>query len=185
MHVGILYVKKKKKKKSRPTDPILKFFVVCLFVCLFVYFRGLINKIESIIHFIIFSVTSYILLLFRKDKLIFCGFLYHVFLSMHCSVNVCWLFITWYCFTSWNLFQVLYHIISWEPEGRYCSAKMFRWEPEGRYRCTKSMAIAPFWFSTEHLWTAITPFWLSTDNLQYVEFMNHHSNSFHGPKLLF
>ena len=23
------------------------------------------------------------------------------------------------------------------------------------------MAIAPFWFSTEHLWTAITPFWLS------------------------
>ena len=26
-------------------------------------------------------------------------------------------------------------------------------------------AIAPFWFSTEHLWSAITPFWLSTDNM--------------------
>ena len=48
-------------------------------------------------------------------------------------------------------------IVSWEREGRYCSAKMFRWEPEGCYRCTKSMAKAPFWFSTEHLWTAITP----------------------------
>ena len=29
--------------------------------------------------------------------------------------------------------------------------QLFRREPEGRYRCTKSMAIAPFWFSTEHL----------------------------------
>ena len=35
--------------------------------------------------------------------------------------------------------------VSWEPEGRYCSSKMFLWEPEGRYCCTKSMAIAPFW----------------------------------------
>ena len=55
--------------------------------------------------------------------------------------------------------------VSWEPEGRYCSSKMFHWEPEGRYRCTKSMAIAPFWFSTEHLWSAIAPFWLSADEL--------------------
>ena len=31
-------------------------------------------------------------------------------------------------------------------------SKMFCWELEGRYRCTKSMAIAPFWFSTKHLW---------------------------------
>ena len=41
---------------------------------------------------------------------------------------------------------------------------MFRWEPEGRYYhwlCT----IAPFWFSTEHIWAAITPFWLSTDDM--------------------
>ena len=27
------------------------------------------------------------------------------------------------------------------------------------------MAIAPFWFSMEHLWSAITPFGLSTDNI--------------------
>ena len=44
---------------------------------------------------------------------------------------------------------------------------MFHWEPEGRYCCTKSMAIAPFWFSKEHLWFAIVPFWLSTDNFVY------------------
>ena len=56
------------------------------------------------------------------------------------------------------------YTVSSEPEGPYCSSKMFRWEPEGRYRWTKSMAIAPFWFSTEHRWTAITPFWLSTDD---------------------
>ena len=60
---------------------------------------------------------------------------------------------------------LLHNIVSWEPEGRYCSSKMFRWEPEGRYCCIKSMAIAPFWFSMEHLWTAIAPFWLSTDDI--------------------
>ena len=27
------------------------------------------------------------------------------------------------------------------------------------------MAIAPFWFSTEHLWSAIAPFWLSADEM--------------------
>ena len=42
---------------------------------------------------------------------------------------------------------------------------MFHWEPKGGYCCTKSMAIAPFWFSTEHLWFAIAPFWLSTDDM--------------------
>ena len=57
------------------------------------------------------------------------------------------------------------HFVSWETEGRYCNSKMFRWEPEGRYCCTKSIAIAPFWFSTEHLWSAIAPFWLSADDL--------------------
>ena len=56
-------------------------------------------------------------------------------------------------------------IVSWEPEG-HCSSKMFRWEPEGHYHCTKWMAIAPFWFSTEHHWSAITPFWLSTDAIR-------------------
>ena len=59
-------------------------------------------------------------------------------------------------------------IVSWEPEGCYCSSKMFRWEPEGRYCCTKSVAIAPFWFSTEHLWSAIAPFWLSADDIVYT-----------------
>ena len=57
------------------------------------------------------------------------------------------------------------HIVSWEPERRYCSSKMFHWESEGRYCCTKSMAIAPFWFSMEHLWSAIAPFWLSADDI--------------------
>ena len=56
--------------------------------------------------------------------------------------------------------------VRWEPEGHYCSSKMFRWEPEGCYRCIKSMAIAPLWFSTEHLWSAITPFSLSTDDVE-------------------
>ena len=42
---------------------------------------------------------------------------------------------------------------------------MFRGEPEGCYRCTKSMAIAPFWFSTEHLLILIAPFYLSTDDM--------------------
>ena len=30
--------------------------------------------------------------------------------------------------------------------------------------CTKSMAIAPFWFSTEHHWIALKPFWFSADD---------------------
>ena len=38
---------------------------------------------------------------------------------------------------------------------------MFPWEPEGHYCCTKSMAIAPFWFATEHPWTVLMPCWLS------------------------
>ena len=61
-------------------------------------------------------------------------------------------------------------IVSWEPEGRYCSSKMFRWEPEGHYFCTKSMAIAPFWFSTEHLWSALAPFWLSADEISVISY---------------
>ena len=57
------------------------------------------------------------------------------------------------------------HIVSWEPEGRYCRSKMFRWEPEGRYCHWLCTAIVPLWFSMEHLWAAITPFWLSTDDV--------------------
>ena len=37
---------------------------------------------------------------------------------------------------------------------------MFRWEPEGRYRHRIFTAVAPFWFSTAHLWMLIAPFWL-------------------------
>ena len=47
---------------------------------------------------------------------------------------------------------------------------MVSWVPEGRYRCTKSMVIAPFLFSTEHLWIVIVPFWLSTDNILGKEY---------------
>ena len=57
------------------------------------------------------------------------------------------------------------HIVSWEPEGRYCNSKMFSWEPWGRYCHRLCTAIAPFWFSTEHLYTAMTPFWLSNDDI--------------------
>ena len=39
------------------------------------------------------------------------------------------------------------------------------WKPDSRYHCTKSMAIAPFWFSMEHLWSAIAPFWLSANDM--------------------
>ena len=44
-----------------------------------------------------------------------------------------------------------WYMVSWEPEGHYCSSKMFHWEPEGCYRCTKSMVITPFWLSTDDL----------------------------------
>ena len=46
-----------------------------------------------------------------------------------------------------------------------CRPKMFHWEPEGRYWHRLCTAIAPFWFSAEHLWSAVTPFWLSTDDI--------------------
>ena len=46
---------------------------------------------------------------------------------------------------------------------------MFHWEPEGHYHCTMSTAIAPFWFSMEHLWIVIAPLWLSTDDMwEYI-----------------
>ena len=62
-----------------------------------------------------------------------------------------------------------WHILSVESQKdainiQRCS-KMFHREPEGRYCCTKYMAIAPFWFSMEHLWILIAPFCLSTDDL--------------------
>ena len=43
-------------------------------------------------------------------------------------------------------------------------SNMFCWEPKGSFHCTMSMAIAPFWFSTEHRWTALMPFWFSVDD---------------------
>ena len=44
------------------------------------------------------------------------------------------------------------HIVAESHKG--CS-RMFRSEPEGRYRHRLCTAIAPFWFSTEHLWTSL------------------------------
>ena len=43
---------------------------------------------------------------------------------------------------------------------------MFRWEPKGHYRPRLCTAIAPFWFSTNHLYPVLTPFSLSTDELK-------------------
>ena len=37
-------------------------------------------------------------------------------------------------------------------------------KPEGGYHHRLCTAIAPFWFSTEHLWILMVPFWLSTDD---------------------
>ena len=51
-----------------------------------------------------------------------------------------------------TLWVITSNIVSWEPEGCYCRSKMFHWEPEGRYCHWLCTAIAPFWFSTEHLW---------------------------------
>ena len=70
-------------------------------------------------------------------------------------------------------YNIICYIVSWEPEGLYCSSKMFHWDPEGHYCCTKSMAIAPFWFAMEHLWTAIMPFWLSTDDMLILTIIYH------------
>ena len=53
------------------------------------------------------------------------------------------------------------YIVCWEPEGRYCRFKDRSVENQkGAITVQQCMAIAPFWFSTEHLWSAITPFWL-------------------------
>ena len=45
-----------------------------------------------------------------------------------------------------------------ESQKGVITVQMFCWEPEGRYRYNNSMAMAPFWFSMEHLWTAIMPY---------------------------
>ena len=50
-------------------------------------------------------------------------------------------------------------------EGHYRYSTMSHWEPEGLYHCTQSMALAPFWFSTEHQ-KAFMPFWLSAGDMQ-------------------
>ena len=34
---------------------------------------------------------------------------------------------------------------------------------------TKPMAIAPFWFSTEHPSTALTPFWFPADDMRWIQ----------------
>ena len=89
--------------------------------------------------------------------------------SSHCGKIFGLIF---YYFTSQTAFHPCYfrtkclYIISWEPEGHYQNAMMFRcWKPEGHYRCTKSLAIAPYWFSTELCRIALTPFWFSADDM--------------------
>ena len=86
----------------------------------------------------------------------------HLWTSLNALLALNW----WYTYMYTNIEEhqnistFLFHkeeYVGWEPEGRYCSSKMFRWEPEGRYRCTKSMAIVPFWFSMEHRWSAVMP----------------------------
>ena len=52
------------------------------------------------------------------------------------------------------------NLISWNEH-------IVSWEPEGHYHHRLGSAIAPFWFSTEHLWVMIAPFWLSTDDNEY------------------
>ena len=84
--------------------------------------------------------------------------------------------------------ELLFNIVSWEPEGRYQHSKMFRWEAEGHYdRSTMSMAIAPFWFSLEYIWVVIVPFWLSTDDIIQDYFIKVCMNTFtaiHGTIIL-
>ena len=42
-------------------------------------------------------------------------------------------------------------VVGWEPERLYCCSTMFLWEAD-RHRCHRlCTAIAPFWFSMEHL----------------------------------
>ena len=58
---------------------------------------------------------------------------------------------------------------------------------KGRYCCAKSMAIAPFWFLTEHLWSAIAPFWLSADDTFFFLFLRGYFRdwvSFHASGIL-
>ena len=43
--------------------------------------------------------------------------------------------------------------------------------------CKVYMAIAPFWFSTDHRWTALTPFWLSADAIMHAHTYQNTVNS--------
>ena len=67
-------------------------------------------------------------------------------------------------------------IVSWEPEGGYCSSnKMCSVENQkGTIAVQSLMAIAPFWFSTEHHWTAITPLQLLTVKIYSNDCYFHH-----------
>ena len=77
--------------------------------------------------------------------------------AMHTELNP----IVFHLWRQWHCLEFIVNICI----NPHCRLHIVSWEPEGRYCCTKSMAIAPFWFSTEHLWAAITPFWLSTDDI--------------------
>ena len=74
--------------------------------------------------------------------------------------------------TSLNSDSALLALNWWSVvEGCYQYSKMFHCEPEGGYCCT-IVVIAPFWFSTEHLWIVIAPFWLSTDDMLWSRMMS-------------
>ena len=68
-----------------------------------------------------------------------------------------------------------YCIVSWKSEGpsekgtltiEWCSIEKVRWELS-LYKVYGDR-IAPFWFSTEHLWRVLTPFWFSADDMNYL-----------------
>ena len=68
------------------------------------------------------------------------------------------------------------HMYNWHAmyiQAIHHYSTMFRWEPEWHNHCTKSIAIAPFWFSTEHLWIAITPFWFSAESMWMCLHVHH------------
>ena len=104
-------------------------------------YRHVHNQHYIIIYQHISSSTS-INLLFRGSK---------PYLVFHCENDI--------------LCNLLYWLNKWmnrEREGLYLYSKMFHWEPEGCYHRRLCTAIAPVWFSMEHLWILIVPFWLST-----------------------
>ena len=81
-------------------------------------------------------------------------FCMHVFLHLHVQVCIVYPSICKYCQLRARraLLQYLQRCSVENQKGAIAVQSIY-------------MAIAPFWFSTEHLWSAITPFRLSTDDI--------------------